>query len=244
MENPEEILKMIPAEVLQRIYKDAASKPLVEVSNLGTDIIKTGRLLLAPLQITAALQDRFSRFIREKVSKIPEEQLVPPPVMIIGPSLEKMKYIEEESPLWKMFEELLLKSVNKDEIDKAHPSFVHIIGQLSYDEAILLYELSKYEFEITDTMDLDRKINKFTNRKVEKSTIPIEKLHYSENDNLYYNHLNSLSLVNWPVIEERSIGSGANQTGTRRYSKWVLTDFGKLFVDACIPKDGFDIVNK
>lgn len=230
---------MIPPEVIKEIYKDAASKPLVEVSSLGTDIIKTGRLLLAPLQITAALQDRFSNFLRNKVSAIPQDKIIEPPAMVIGPALEKMKYIDESTPLWKMFEELLLKSMNKDEIDKAHPSFVHIISQLSHDEAVLLYELSINEFLVTDTMDLDRKNNRFSNRIVEKSTIPLEKLCYPENESLYYNHLDSLSLVNWPIIKQVPIGSGANQTGTRRYSKWVLTDFGKLFTKACIPVDGF-----
>lgn len=240
MEKPEDLLKLIPPEVLKEIYKDAASKPLIEASNLGTDLIKTGRLLLAPLQLGSALQDRFSHFLKEKVSKIPDEKLIEPPAQIIGPSLEKMRYIEEDSPLWKMFEELILKAVNKDDIDKAHPSFVHIIGQLSHDEALLLYELSKGEFEITDTMDLDRVNNRFINRRIEKSTIPKENLYYPENDNLYYNHLESLSLVSWPVIKETSIGSGANQTGTRRISKWVLTDFGKLFIEACIPEKGFE----
>lgn len=236
-----EYLKIIPPEVLKEIYKDVASKPLVEVSNLGTDIIKTARLILFPLQITGGLQDRFEYFIKEKVSKIPEDKINEPPAQILGSSLEKMKYLDENSPLWKMFEELLLRALNKDEVNKAHPSFVHIIGQLSHDEAILLYDLSKREFEIVDTLDLDKEKNKFINRKIKKSTIPTEKLFFHENENLYYTHLESLSLVTWPVIEESPIGSNGIQTGTRRKSKWVLTDFGKLFVDACIPRDGFHL---
>ena len=241
MEKPEDLLKMIPPEVIAEIYRDAASKPLVEASNLGTDIVKTGRLILAPLQITAALQDRFEKFVKTRISKIPEEKLIEPPAMIIGPSLEKMKYIEEESPLWMMYEELLLKAVNSDEIDKAHPSFVHIIAQLSHDEAILLYELSKEEFKIIDTMDYIKEINKFVNRKIEESTIPLDKIDYPENENLYYNHLESLSLINWPITEQKPIMAGSKQTGTRRYSKWILTEFGKLFIDACIPNNGFNI---
>lgn len=239
MDKTEDYLKVIPPEVLKEIYKDVASQPLIEASNLGTDIVKTGRLILAPLQITAALQDGFSNFLKKKVSKIPEDKLIEPPAQILGPSLEKMKYIDEESPLWKMFEELLLKALHKDQIDKAHPSFVHIIGQLSHDEAILLFELSKKEFEITDTMDLDRANNRFINRKIENSTIPEDQLFYSGNVNLYYNHLESLSLVQWPVIKETAILVGNTQTGTRRQSKWILTDFGKLFIDACIPEQGF-----
>jgi hypothetical protein len=238
-ENPEDLIKAVPEDVIKAAYEDLASRPLSELSKLGTDAVKTVRLITAPLQITAGLQDRLSSFIQNRVSKIPQEKMQESPAMIIGPSIEKMKYLPDNSPLWEMFEELLLKSMNRDEIDKAHPSFVHIIGQLSHNEAILLYELSQEEFSVIDYMDYNRSTNKFSNRIIEKSTIPTDKMVYHENFELYYNHLNSMSLVNWPVEKQTPIKTGNIQTGLRRNSKWVLTDFGKLFIEACIPGNGF-----
>ncbi len=239
MSDPEEIMKNIPPEVLLETYKDVASKPLTEISKIGLDVVKTARLLLAPLQITSAFQDRFEKFVKNRISKIPKDKQISASPEIVGPAIEKMQYLNEDSPLWKMFEELLLKSVNKDELDKAHPSFVHIISQLSHDEAILLYELNKVEFEFVDVFDMDRINNRFINRRFEKKEAPLESLIFPDNLDLYYNHLDSLSLVNWPVYDEKPIRESNTQTGTRRRSRWVLTDFGKLFINACIPKEGF-----
>ncbi|MCI0427736.1 MAG: hypothetical protein L0Z46_06960, partial [Nitrospiraceae bacterium] len=57
---------------------------------------------------------------------------------------------------------------------------------------------------------------------------------------LYYSHLSSLSLVEWPVHKQEPIlnPEGA-QTGVRRQSTMRLTEFGRLFVSACIPEGGF-----
>jgi hypothetical protein len=56
--SPEDLLKLIPKETVDRLYGDAVSGPAKEVGKLGTDAMKTMRLLLAPLQVTSALQDR------------------------------------------------------------------------------------------------------------------------------------------------------------------------------------------
>ena len=60
-----------------------------------------------------------------------------------------------------------------------------------------------------------------------------------ESSELYQTHLDSLSLVSWPVLDQQPIFVNGDQTGTRRKSSWVLTDFGKLFVEYCIPPKGY-----
>jgi hypothetical protein len=49
-----------------------------------------------------------------------------------------------------------------------------------------------------------------------------------------------VSLLNWPVEKQDPIVSQGVQTGLRRYSKMRLTDFGNVFVEACIPENGFE----
>jgi hypothetical protein len=88
-------------------------------------------------------------------------------------------------------------------------------------------------------MDLDRENNRFVNLKVEKTTIPKEILFFPDQVNMYYSHLESLSLVFWPVFKQDPIKDGARQIGIRRHSKMNLTEFGKFFVNACIPEGGF-----
>ena len=126
------------------------------------------------------------------------------------------------------------------QIQTIHPSFSHIITQLSRDEAIILYRLKDSTFEVVDKMDLNQSENRFENRQIEQSNLPTRDLYLPEKLDLYYSHLESLSLVLWPVYKQDPIKDpNGKQTGIRRYSRMHLTEFGRLFIDACIPEKGF-----
>ena len=89
-------------------------------------------------------------------------------------------------------------------------------------------------------MDLDHEKKRSFNRKIEKTTIPVDKLLFPNKAEMYYSHLDSLSLVKWPVTKEDYLRDDKEvQTGIRRYSKMHLTEFGRFFVNACIPEGGF-----
>ena len=151
-----------------------------------------------------------------------------------------MKYIDDTSILWELFEELLLKASDRERNSQAHLAFVHIISQLSHDEAVLLWKLrEEHSFDVVDTLDFDRSTQRFANRRIVASEIPFSSLDYPESSELYQTHLDSLSLVSWPVLDQQPIFVNGDQTGTRRKSSWVLTDFGKLFVEYCIPPKGY-----
>ena len=65
---PDGIEKLLPTKILERAYEDVLSKPAKEIGRFAQDLAKTGRLLLAPIQLTAAFQDRFVRVI-ERIRK-------------------------------------------------------------------------------------------------------------------------------------------------------------------------------
>jgi hypothetical protein len=236
---PEYVAKIIESEVAKQVYQQGLSGTVTEVGKLGTDVMKTLRLFTLPIQVLSTFQDRVEKVLNNAKNKVPEIRQQIAPSQIVGPILEKIKYLPEEDELIKMYEELLARSIDKDRINEAHPPFVHIISQLSRDEAYLLFELKTSSFEVTDTLDFIQSENRFINRKVEKTTIPNEKLYYKENIKLYYAHLESLSLVSWPVYKQDPIIIQGKQTGIRRFSKIELTEFGKLFIKACIPEKGF-----
>lgn len=75
--------------------------------------------------------NKFKEELEQKVSSVPEEKLVEPPLHIVGPSIEASKYYFESDELRSMFANLIAASINIDTITKAHPSFVEIIKQLS-----------------------------------------------------------------------------------------------------------------
>ena len=243
MLDEEELLKtLLPEKVLESAYQDMASSPAKEAGKLFSDIVKTARLFLAPLQVAAAFQDRFERIIQRISDRVPEERRIEAPAEVIGPALEQMRYLQEDNPLWSMFEELLSRSVDTIEINSIHPSFAHIIKQLSRDEAVILYLLKDVDFEVVDVLDLNSQEKRFENRRIEKSNLPTDALLLPQELELYYFHLESLNLVSWPVYKQDPIFNEQGvQIGVRRQSRMLLTEFGRLFVNACIPGKGFKV---
>lgn len=236
---PDGIEKLLPAKVIERAYDDVASIPAREASKIAVDLVKTARLLLAPIQLAAAFQDRFERVVERIRSRVPELRQREAPGEVVGPALQQMQYLEEENPLWQMFEELLTCSVDSERISKVHPSFAQLISHLSRDEAVILSRLRTGEFKVIDKMHLNRKENRFENLIVETSNMPEAELWQPEQLGVYYSHLDSLSLVEWPVEKQEPIMDAAGvQTGIRRHSTMRLTDFGRLFATACIPAAG------
>jgi hypothetical protein len=234
------------SKVAEKAYDDILSKPAKQAGEFTEDFLKVIRLLSFPVQLAAAVQDKFKRMLTTAFDAVPQErridlqpQTIPSILQIAGPIYEHTKYIDENGILYELFEELLARSVDSERISEAHPSFIHIISQLSHDEAILLYELKKRYFEIVDTLDFDDKKGLWSNLKIESNTIPKDELMFPNNYEMYIHHLDSLGLVKWPIIKQDPILDGPRQIGTRRNSKIHLTEFGKFFVNACVPEGGF-----
>lgn len=137
-------------------------------------------------------------------------------------------------------EEVLTKAVDKDQNANIHPSFTHIISQLSRDEAWILYRLRDRPFTVVDQMDFDKRHKRFSNRIIISSELPTDELYLADKVELLYSHLESLCLVTWPVETQTGIWNEGVQTGIRRQSKMMLTEFGRLFVSASIPEKGFE----
>ncbi|MCB4848556.1 DUF4393 domain-containing protein [Bacillus tropicus] len=87
--------------------------------------------------------NQFKQELEKAVSSIPEENIVEPPLHIVGPSLEASKYYFENDELRTMFAKLIAASINKETISSAHPSFVEIIKQLSPLDAINLKQFKE-----------------------------------------------------------------------------------------------------
>ena len=153
-----------------------------------------------------------------------------------------MKFMEDNSILWEMFEELLLKASDRERNSQAHPAFVHIISQLSHDEAVLLWKLKEEgSFLESDIFYPWDPTNRVFDRAVTSSEVPHSSLDYPRNSELYRDHLKSLNLVSWNNVS--GLPSPSSGQGTLpcnlRLTRWELTDFGELFVECCIPPKGY-----
>lgn len=136
-----EIVKAVP------IYKDTVQPVAKEVGKSLKTVGGVINVALAPLSamvygyesIKKNLKDR----LEKKLSKTSPENIVTPPLGIVGPLLEKYKYVYNNVDLSQMFINLLANAMDKEQIQKAHPSFVNIVSELSPDEARLIKRISK-----------------------------------------------------------------------------------------------------
>lgn len=168
---------------------------------------------------------------------MPEKRRVSPPAEIIGPCLERMRFLEEET-LWKMFENLVARSMDKHEVDVVHPAFPTILSQLAAEEALLLQYLSKAENVVTWEFLYHRgraEVRGFAVEGVDEAE-PLP-LHDGNKVQLYASHLVSLSLCEPPYLGGGNI---ADKPGQPSEISIRMTDFGRLFMKACAAPEAKD----
>jgi Abortive infection alpha len=238
-----ELVKQVP---IKEVYQDGLSPAVQETGSALTDFVKTLRLALAPLQFTAALQDRYVQFLDRSVRRIPEDRRILPAPQILGPVLEAIKYEPDDTLITAMYNELLAKAFDRQTAEEAHPAFAPLIKQLSLDEAIILkiiYEKylldDHYKYQFTD--DYDQSTARFGNRKVELDELPRDDLRNPNNLSIYLEHLDKLGLA--AVLQFKNpeaifgIVAGARlQTGSRSFARYQLTAFGLAFMIAVNPR--------
>lgn len=238
----DDIGNLLGAKTIEKIYDDGLSSPTKQTGKVLTDIVKSFRLFTLPFQLAAGLQDRLDRYFQKVRNEVPKDRQMDSPAMIAGPIIERLKYLEENNHLTELFLNLLARSIDTERINEAHPAFIHVIDQLSPDEAIILFELKSKDIKVVDTMDYDKEKNFFSNRQIIDGGFPIEKLTFPDKFSMYYDHLESLSLISWPMEKQVPIKENNIQTGITRYSYLTTTEFGKLFTKACVPEKGFIIL--
>lgn len=221
--------KIVPIE---KFYDDAVAPAAKQVGRLGGDAAKTARLILAPIQGLAHLQDRLDAMFERMAKRIPEDRRIEVSPEISGPAIDTMVHLDDRSELWRLLEEIMTKAMDSESVRLAHPAFVVIAKQLAPDEIRILFRLNKSPVEVVDAMDLDDSARKFTNRTLLSNSFDIDLIVPSQFD-LFMHHLQALGLITWVIQEQVPIvGDNGKQTGVTRRSEIALSEFGKLFVDA------------
>jgi hypothetical protein len=240
MADLEKLANIFGADTIKQIYSDGFSGSVQEAGKMLTDLLKSLRLFTLPLQFGAAYQDRLVKTLDKVRNSVPEERQMEAPASLAGPIMERLKYLEDENYLTDLYLNLLSRAIDKERINEAHPAFFSIISQLSPDEALILFKLSEAEINVISHQDFDNTKKLFSNYQITKNELSLNELTFPEHFQMYYSHLESLALVKWPVLKTEYPRNEANvQIGLIKHFKLVLTDFGKLFVKACIPESGF-----
>jgi hypothetical protein len=237
MMNFNDLNKVIPGE---KVYDDALSPAMKQIGKSLESVAKTSRFLLAPIEYIAARHDRWEKYLKKVSEKVKEENLTIGHPQIVIPTIEGLSLVYENTILSEFFINLLANSIDKTKEKFTHPAFPKIINELSHDEAVVLYYLKKQPFKLKQQSDLDNEKNSFVNRTIIEEEFPIDKLQFPEDIWLYMSHLNSLNLAGtWQVGKQESIydEETKKQTGVYINSERRLNEFGRLFVNACVPDD-------
>jgi hypothetical protein len=219
---------------------------------------KNSHIALAPVSGLVWGYDKIKEFVATSVAKrlenVPREQIKTPLPQIAGPALEALKYTGHDQNLREMFAKLLATAMDEETAATAHPSFVEIIRQLSSDEAQICQLLkAQSDFPIInilakiDSISEKSFVSNFSTLGYEASCkIPKMIQRYLENlDRLglirirfdrwltekeaykkLETHTDFLELI------EKLKASGKNQ----KIEKGMIqcTNFGRLFLDACV----------
>jgi hypothetical protein len=152
-----------------------------------------------------------------------------------------VKYLEDGNPLLKMYETLLASAMDRTRVNQAHPAFPDLIRQLSPDEAVMLYCMSREPVQIVEHVTyLGGSIGSL-DRKVAEDTWPRDKMIFPENISIYASRLEALLLLKKDSVAQDH-DPWRDEKGTIYQMRIVtrtirLSKFGRMFAAACIPKD-------
>ena len=233
--------------LLPELYADSLKPAAQEIGKgLGT-VAKTINVALSPLSGLVWGYEKLEEYVKvrleEKFKDSLTENIIPPPPNVAVPLLESLRYTAFQEELREMYINLLSTSMDRERTEKAHPSFVEILKQLSPDEAKLLSfipNLPRFpdicSVRVHSSWAWGQKI--YT--EVEKEFLLIckdAKINYPELSPSYLDNLRRLL-----ILEFRQEVSG-KVIDTRQRQQEIETDyveiisvtaFGEQFISACI----------
>ncbi|WP_080992814.1 Abi-alpha family protein [Pseudomonas fulva] len=243
---PKVEVKLDLTPTLETTYQDAVSPLLQEAGKLGTDVVRTFRLALFPLQLASYYQQRLENYLSEALHRVPEEDRVKPVESLVLQISDKLRFQEEGSLLTEMYLELLTCAFDKRRCGQAHPAFTGLISQLSPDEAILLNHLAGPLAKIY----IGKELLSWTEHSRDiKSHLTAHSLEPVELDwdrfitpeilsqpaylQLYIQHLVTLGLIEYDNNRPRALAVCFSILNGQPAWAVKLSEFGNLFHAAC-----------
>ena len=256
-----EIVDLVKAtpNILWQVYGDLAQPSVKAVGNaLGTVFEFSTSFLLPVKLLNEKFKLNFAKRLneyKEKLEQIPEgKQCVVHP-QIGTPIIEKLSYTTNEE-IADLFTTLLANASNIDMVNTAHPSFVNMIERMSPDEARLLKFLKSQSEILYCTFNGDNKNGEGYRTLADHVTL-LDKLvefQFPNNLNAYLSNFISLGILvdmsgqckvdktTYNAIREKYNLKQMESIYVPNVFKSIsvdesfyrITDFGKLFIKACV----------
>ena len=256
-----EIVDLVKAtpNILGQVYGDLAQPSVKAVGNaLGTVFEFSTSFLLPVKLLNEKFKLNFTKRLneyKEKLEQIPEEKQCEVHPQIGTPIIEKLSYTTNDE-IADMFTTLLANASNVDMVNTAHPSFVNMIERMSPDEARLLSYLKGKEdiqycvfngntsngngfvtlldhvtmLDEEVTISFPQNINAYLANFVSLGII-IDKNGQFRMDKTIYNKIREK--YDLKQLEAQLVPNSFQSISVEE-SYYLITDFGKLFIKACI----------
>ncbi|MCE4052010.1 DUF4393 domain-containing protein [Bacillus sp. Au-Bac7] len=212
---------------LPEFINNALSKPAQAVGNTLTntwELVFGGfDLYVDKIQHKRQLNaQRFKDEVEKEIANVPPENLVEPPLHILGPTLEASKYYFDSEELRSMFAKLIAATINSEMISKAHPSFVEIIKQLSpLDAKNLSFFKERFHYPICEY--------KITTNNSRGHNVLLSNVFLENSKGDYQNlSLNASSMTNLQRLGLISISYTTWLNNRDEYNKFETTEYFKL----------------
>jgi len=250
-----EVIKEIP---IKDIYDDSAKSSVKAVGNV---------VALLPRAINAAFEplhkwilqreyniDEAKKLLELKLEKISPDLITPPDQHIGIPVLQALSESMDSDELRIMYTNLLASSMVSGTKENVHPSYVHIIRQLSPDEALVFKALPKFGRHVP-TIDITKTIKNREGLFLHHSNSSLigyeANCKYPQNISQYINNLCRLGIAEIPdfyLVEdwryERKKDTDYFKSIVRNLKHYEitkkcfgLTSFGNEFRQICIVCD-------
>ncbi|MCP3943735.1 MAG: DUF4393 domain-containing protein [Desulfobacteraceae bacterium] len=148
------------------IYEDAVQPFAKETGKALATVGKAVNVALSPISLLVWSYDEIKDFVEKKVTEklknVPENRMTTPPLNVVGPAVEALRFTGQEETLKDMFANLIANSLDSKTVLEAHPSFVDIIKSLSPDEGLILKIFkSALQFPVIDIKKQAKKDKSF-----------------------------------------------------------------------------------
>lgn len=253
-----ELVKATP-NILGQVYEDLAQPSVKAVGNaLGTVFEFSTAILLPVKLLNEKFKLNFTKNLndyKKKLEEVPEEKRCEVHPQIGTPIVEKLTYTTNDE-IADLFTTLLANASNIDMVNTAHPSFANMIERLSPDEArIIKYLKGKEDIQYCDFRGKAKNGNGYNTIREHLTLVPQEvKLDFPDNTNAYLANLVSMGILydmdgthridqtiynkikeqySFELLKTQLVPVFFKDIVTNN-SYYKITDFGKLFIKACI----------
>lgn len=256
-----EIVDLVKAtpNILGQVYGDLAQPSVKAVGNaLGTVFEFSTSFLLPVKLLNEKFKLNFTKRLneyKEKLEQVPKEKQCEVHPQIGTPIIEKLSYTTNDE-IADMFTTLLANASNVDMVNTAHPSFVNMIERMSPDEAKLLnYLKGKEDIQYCvfkgNATDGNGFITLFDHVTMLQDEVAFS---FPQNISAYLANFVSLGIIkdmnsqfridktiynkikdkyNLKLLETQLVPHSFKSI-TVQEGYYLITDFGKLFIRACI----------